>query len=547
MCRSCHRSRWLCAKVHLRRLPRSFRCLEVRRVLLVAGKPRVQAVRELQHIGVVILQRVVIALALDGNPVLRPRQLILQAQKILVRLQLRIILHDQQQPPDRSIQLPVRGHLIGRRLRRKQRRPRLGDVSKNRHFLLRISLHRLHQVRNQIRAPLQHDVHLRPRRLHRLILRHQLIAHAHVLSKQRQHDHHQHRQYNQALAHVTLLNAKIVAFCSAASYELRAAGNRFARSPQLVARSLLTRQHKMNHCQLLQRDLTPPDPASCPPPPSPVPPISDSAQTPHPPSPTSGLSYAPEYQTVRRTRRHQSPAYPPAQPPLPSSIPLPHRPAQSAYDERASQKPAATAATAPTLPPRFLTPSATAAAAGSSSPAAHTPPAPDVNASGSPTSSERLLPTARDSAAAYPKIRWRKDLPTAASLPHSSAAARDASASPTIRSPEPAPRSMRRKSRAARTADSRPSSRKHNLPPPPTHKESPPADSFPTLPASARQTRQSVFPEPFRLSLSNNRRPPRLRLCPRRQTRQTRLHPRRHRILHQIRHHQNRHDRRPCC
>src|ERR1035441_10491265 len=86
---------------------------------------------------------------------------------------------------------------------------------------------------------------------------------------------------------------------------------------------------------------------------------------------------------------------------------------------------------------------------------------------------------------------------------------------------------MQKKSRRARTADSRPSSRKHNLPPPPTHKESPPADSFPTLPASVRQSRQSVFPAPLRLSLSNIRRTTRLRLCSRRQIRQTRLHPRR--------------------
>src|ERR1019366_8342091 len=203
--------------------------------------------------------------------------------------------------------------------------------------------------------------------------------------------------------------------------------------------------------------------------------------------------------------------------------------------------------TAPTLPPRFLTPSATAAAAGSSSRVTRTQPAPDVNALGSPTSSERLLPRPHDSGAAYPEIRWRKGPPTAASLPHSSAAAPDASSSPTIRLPEPAPRSMRRKSRAARTADSRPSSRKHNLPPPPTHKESPPADSFPTLPASVRQTCQSVFPEPLRLSLSKNPRTPRPPLCPPPQLPQTRPPPRRPRILHQIRHHQNRHDRRPCC
>src|ERR1035437_8811065 len=84
MCRRCCRSRRLRAKVHLRRSARCFRRLEVRRVLLVAGKPRIQIVRELQHIGVVILQRVVITFALDGDPVLGPSQLVLQAQKIFI-------------------------------------------------------------------------------------------------------------------------------------------------------------------------------------------------------------------------------------------------------------------------------------------------------------------------------------------------------------------------------------------------------------------------------------------------------------------------------
>src|SRR6266446_8863679 len=161
---------------------------------------------------------------------------------------------------------------------------------------------------------------------------------------------------------------------------------------------------------------------------------------------------------------------------------------QSVHDGTASQMPAASVVTAPTSPPLFLTLAATAAAIGSSSPAAHTPPAPDATASEFPMSSERLLPTAPDSFAACPKIRWRKRRPTAASLPHSSTAP-DASASPTTRSPEPAPQSQQKKSRRARTADSHPNSRQYNLPPPPTHKESPSADSFPPPPASVRQTR----------------------------------------------------------
>src|SRR6266481_5742626 len=140
---------------------------------------------------------------------------------------------------------------------------------------------------------------------------------------------------------------------------------------------------------------------------------------------------------------------------------------QSAHDGTASQTPAATVATAPTSLPHFLTPAASAVAAESSSPAAHTPPAPDAAASESLASSERLLPTAPGSSAACPKIRWRKRPPTAASLPQSSAAGPDVSASPTTRSPEPAPQSRRKRSHRARTADSHPSSRQYNLPTPP--------------------------------------------------------------------------------
>src|ERR1019366_9026182 len=98
----------------------------------------------------------------------------------------------------------------------------------------------------------------------------------------------------------------------------------------------------------------------------------------------------------------------PAHPQLLASIPLPHRPGQSAHGGTAFQTPAASAATVPTSPPRCPPPSATSAAAELSSPAVRTPPAPGADASGSPASSERLRPKACDSAAACPEIRWRK-------------------------------------------------------------------------------------------------------------------------------------------
>src|ERR1700691_1486329 len=214
MCWRCHRSGCR-AKICLRYLPRRFRGLEISWILFISRKARVEAVWKLQYISVVILQRIVVALTFDGNAVLGARQFILQAQEIFVRLQLRVILHHHQQPPQRVIQLPVGSDFIGRRLRRKQSRPRLRDVSKDGHLLLRISLDRLHQIRNQIGAPLKHDVHLRPGRFNRLILCDKVIFHSNVLAEHNKYDYHNYCQHNQALAHVILLEHKILSRRSA--------------------------------------------------------------------------------------------------------------------------------------------------------------------------------------------------------------------------------------------------------------------------------------------------------------------------------------------
>src|SRR5580700_4328890 len=123
---------------------------------------------------------------------------------------------------------------------------------------------------------------------------------------------------------------------------------------------------------------TPPDRASCLPPPSPARLTSNSAQTAHSPESTSDPSRAPEYPAVPRTLRLRSPVCSRARRPLPSLCPRPDRPAQSARDEIRYQTPAATAAVDSTSPRRCQTPSINADAAESSSPAAHTPTAPDA-------------------------------------------------------------------------------------------------------------------------------------------------------------------------
>jgi hypothetical protein len=73
--------------------------------------------------------------------------------------------------------------------------------------LLRVTLYGLYKVWNQIGAALQHYVDLRPCRLHRLVLRDQVILHANVLAKQRQDNYNQHCYHDQALTHFFLLIA----------------------------------------------------------------------------------------------------------------------------------------------------------------------------------------------------------------------------------------------------------------------------------------------------------------------------------------------------
>ena len=74
---------------------------------------------------------------------------------------------------------------------RKQGGARFGDIAKNRLLLLSVASHRLHQVGNQIGAPLQDDIDLRPGRFHRFVLCDQRVADTYVLSEENQRDQHQ--------------------------------------------------------------------------------------------------------------------------------------------------------------------------------------------------------------------------------------------------------------------------------------------------------------------------------------------------------------------
>src|SRR5581483_3004946 len=97
-------------------------------------------------------------------------EFVLQAKEVFVRLEVRIVLHHSQQAAEGSVEALVGRDLVLGSARGKQGGAGVGDLAEN----------RLHQVRNQVRAALQDDVHLRPCSFHRFVLSDQGVAHANV-------------------------------------------------------------------------------------------------------------------------------------------------------------------------------------------------------------------------------------------------------------------------------------------------------------------------------------------------------------------------------
>jgi hypothetical protein len=130
--------------------------------------------------GVEIFTSLDVAVARDRDPVLRALELRLEREEVLVRLQVRIILGDGDQAAERLRQLALRRleFLERRRVVQRFRRhldrgragARFGDADEDRLLLRRVALDRVHEVRDQVGAPLVLVDDLGPRGLHRLVL-----------------------------------------------------------------------------------------------------------------------------------------------------------------------------------------------------------------------------------------------------------------------------------------------------------------------------------------------------------------------------------------
>src|SRR5204863_4051246 len=145
----------------------------------VAEQHRRQVDRKLAYEHVVFLYGLYVAIARDGNAVLRALELRLQVAEVRVRLELGIILGDEQEPREsarhsrlRLLEAPERRFVVeelGCRLDAADARARLRDLDQHLLFLRRESLDRVDEVGNQVGAPLILVDDLGPGRLDLLV------------------------------------------------------------------------------------------------------------------------------------------------------------------------------------------------------------------------------------------------------------------------------------------------------------------------------------------------------------------------------------------
>ena len=106
--------------------------LEVLVPVVESGKVGPDAVGELAHIHVVVFERLVVALAFDGDPVFGSGQLVRQAGELLVALQVGILLLQTEERPQGDVQLGV-GRDVARTVGSAgDGRTRVGDVGQDR-------------------------------------------------------------------------------------------------------------------------------------------------------------------------------------------------------------------------------------------------------------------------------------------------------------------------------------------------------------------------------------------------------------------------------
>src|SRR5687768_3126976 len=112
--------------------------------------------------GVEAHDGVVVELARERDPVLGPRQLLLEPHDVLVGLELGIVLDHCEELTERAGQRILGPRLGGGSLRGDRGRPRLGHLRQDLLLVLHVVLDDFDEIRNQIVATLELHVDLRP-------------------------------------------------------------------------------------------------------------------------------------------------------------------------------------------------------------------------------------------------------------------------------------------------------------------------------------------------------------------------------------------------
>src|SRR5260370_4117026 len=144
--------------------------------------------------------------ASHGNAMAGACQFVLQPQEVFIGFELRIILHYDQQPAERAVQLRIGLDLLLRTPRSAQSRARIGDFLDDCLFMFGEAFDCLHQVRNQVRAALQGHVYLSPSPIHTFALGHQSISRAHCPAENSQTEQYQKPDYHKCNFHLSLIS-----------------------------------------------------------------------------------------------------------------------------------------------------------------------------------------------------------------------------------------------------------------------------------------------------------------------------------------------------
>ena len=138
---------------------------------------------------------VVVDLARHRDLVLGLGELGLQVEEVLVGLQVGVGLGDREQPAERLGEEALGGAGLGRGLRARGRRARLGDLVERAALVGRVALHGLDEVRDQVAPPAQLHVDLRPGVVDAVaLLDEPVVEHDQVQREQHQHDDHRDQQ-----------------------------------------------------------------------------------------------------------------------------------------------------------------------------------------------------------------------------------------------------------------------------------------------------------------------------------------------------------------